>query len=96
MTRISRRAALTTGYDIKIGGRLISIYLAKMVYRCEECHSKLVIVGAGLKCEANQAHRGFLHRDEVAEIEEQQAQNVDALNEFYTIENGKVVIKDGN
>ena len=94
MTRIARRAARTTGgHDIRICGKLVNIHLAKIVYKCEHCFGDLERHGMGLRCKSNHEHRGFIHRDRVGEIEQQQAQNVDALSEVYGIENGKVVTK---
>lgn len=97
MTRIARKAARRTGgHDIKIDGRSINIYLARMVYRCGECFGDLERSGAGLRCQANNEHRGFIHRDVAKKIQQQQAQNVEALSEIYEIIDGKVVIKNGN
>lgn len=50
--------------------------------------------GAGLVCSENKDHRGFIHRNEAAKIQEQQTQNINQLNDFYTIENGKVQVKN--
>jgi hypothetical protein len=94
MTRIARATARTTGgHDIKIDGCLVNIHLAKIIYKCEQCYSGLERYEAGLRCAINQDHRGFIHRDKVKKIQQQQAQNVDALIEIYEIIDGKVVIK---
>lgn len=78
---------------LKIGGKRVDLFSAKIVYRCEECHATLNYKGAGVVCSANKDHRGFIHRNEVAKIQAQQTQNINQLNEFYIIENGQVKIK---
>lgn len=75
---------------IKIGDKRVDLFSAKIVYHCEECHAMLNYKGAGLVCSVNKDHRGFIHRSEAAKIQEQQAQNINQLNDFYIIENGKV------
>lgn len=82
-----------TEHFIKIGDKRVDIYSAKIVYRCEECHASLNYHNAGLICSQNKDHRGFIHRNEAATIQKQQTENINQLNEFYTIENGKVVSK---
>lgn len=79
---------------IKIGGKRVDLFSAKIVYRCEECHASLNYKGAGVVCSQNKDHRGFIHRNEAAKIQAQQTQNINQLNDFYTIENGKVQVKD--
>jgi hypothetical protein len=94
MTRVTRREARTIGgHDIKIDGRRIDVNLARIVYKCENCFGDLERYGMGLRCKNNPEHRGFIHRDRVREIQQQQAQNLGALNEVYEIINGKVVKK---
>lgn len=80
---------------ININGKRVDVYSAKIVYRCEVCHAPLNYRGAGLACSQNQAHRGFIHRNEVTAIEAAQAQNINQLNEFYVIVDGKVKVKNG-
>ena len=81
---------------ITINGKRVDIYSAKIVYRCEECHASLAYRGSGLTCSEKRNHRGFIHRAEVAKIIEQQQHNIDDLEKFYEIKNGKVVIKNVN
>lgn len=95
MTRLARKGVLLRGgHYIKIDGRRIDINFAAIVYRCQACHSKLKKVDAGLKCVNDPSHLGLLHRDEVKRIETEQEENIKELEQFYTIKNGKVVIKE--
>lgn len=81
------------GHNLKIGGKLVNIHLARIVYKCEECFGDLKRVDFGLKCIANPAHRGFIHRDEVKAIQARQAQNAKQLEQVYEIVDGKVKVK---
>ncbi len=81
------------GHNIKVNDKLVNIHLARIVYKCEECHGDLKRVDFGLKCISNPRHRGFIHRDEVKAIQARQAQNVERLETVYEIVDGKVVIK---
>lgn len=78
---------------IKINDKRVDLFSAKIIYRCEQCHALLKYHNAGLICTENPKHRGFIHRNEVARIQAQQAANVNQLNDFYKIVNGKVIIK---
>jgi hypothetical protein len=78
---------------VKINGRMVDLYGARIVYRCAVCLGDLRIVNSGLKCKADETHRGFVHRDEVARLQEQQAKNLETLNQFYDIVDGKVIIR---
>ena len=81
---------------LTINGLRVARTIARYVYRCEECHAELAYNNAGVICSASRSHRGFIHRDEAAKIQQNQQQNTNKLEQFYTIENGKVVIKNGN
>ena len=81
---------------IKIGDKRVDIYSAKIVYLCEECHAILKYKGAGLECSHSSNHRGFIHRREAAQIQNQQEQNIKELEAFYEIKDGKVIIKNGD
>ena len=78
------------GHKIKIKGKLVNIYFAEIVYKCEVCHSNLERHGMGLRCLAKNNHRGFVHRDAVNKVTKLQQENVIELQQFYKIENGKV------
>lgn len=78
---------------IRIGDKTISIYVARLTYRCQECLSELKLHNNGLACTANSTHHGFVHRTEAKQIQERQAQNVAGLEQFYVIKDGKVEIK---
>lgn len=88
-----RRQHAQTANRIKIGGAWYMTAFARIVFRCEECLGELRNRNAGLCCKANPEHRGFIHRDRAAEIEASQAANQTELNQFYEIQDGKVVIK---
>lgn len=81
------------GHNIKIKGRVVNIHLARIVYRCEVCHAELKRHNKGLRCQANPAHRGFVHQSRVREIEQAQAANIEQLETVYQIVDGKVVLK---
>jgi len=70
VTRIARRAAMTTGgHDLTtIHGERINIHLAKIVYKCLYCLSDLEIKNHGLKCSDNHQHYGFIHRGVAKEL----------------------------
>lgn len=94
MTRLARREARSTGgWDIKIKGRTINIYLASIVYKCETCLGDLVRHNKGLRCKVNPDHRGFIHRDEAKDIEIKQQQHITELSEIYVVKDGKVQLK---
>lgn len=81
------------GHNLKIGGKLVNINLARIVYKCEECYGDLKRVDMGLKCVTNSNHRGFIHRDEVKAIQARQTQNVEQLEQVYEVVDGKVKVK---
>ena len=91
--RSQQRQHQTGGHGIKINGQWVNNYYACIVYKCADCFGDLERSGAGLRCKGNHEHRRFVHRDEVAELRKQQAHNVEALEEFYQIIDGKVTIK---
>jgi len=94
MSRFSRNERNTRVTPrIKIQGEWIDLYTARIVYKCAQCFGDLELHNAGLRCKDNHEHGQFVHRDEIAKLRKQQAQNVEALEEFYQIVDGKVVIK---
>lgn len=95
MRNIKTRSYGTNNF-ININGQRIDVFSAKIVYRCEQCHAPLNYKGAGLVCSKNPAHRGFIHRNEAAAIETAQTKNINELNQFYVIVDGKVTVKNGN
>ena len=82
-----------TGHTITIAGKRLNIHYARLVYRCEVCHSNLERHNAGLKCVANHDHRGFIHRNEATQIQATQQANVNTLKDFYVVKDGKVELK---
>lgn len=92
MTRhLNRRFTRWSGaHDIKIQGNVININLAKIVYRCEECHSKLRRRDFGLVCSTDPDHRGFIHRDRVAELQTEQEKLLDQVQQDFVIEDGMI------
>ena len=87
------RHRATGGHNVTIPGRQGNIYLAKQVYRCAQCFGPLVIEDFGLVCQADPTHRFFAHQRDVEAVEKKQAQSVKALQEIYSIVDGKVVVK---
>ena len=81
------------GHKININGEWVNIHYARLVYRCAICLSGLKRVDAGLKCKQDESHRGFVHQTEVKRLEAQQQQNIQELEQFYDIVDGKVIIK---
>lgn len=79
------------GQRIKIKGQHLNVNVVRIIYVCEVCHAKLHRNGHGLRCTANPDHRGFIHRNEAARIQKQQNQNIEELEQFYKIENGRVI-----
>jgi DNA-directed RNA polymerase subunit RPC12/RpoP len=95
MTRIARRAAMTTGgHAIKIGGENVNIYYAKIVYKCAECLGDLERHNMGLRCKADCNHRRFIHRDEVEKIKQQQREQMAEVEASYEIVDGQIVYKE--
>ena len=81
------------GHYLKIRGERINIHIARLMYRCEVCFSKLERVDFGLKCKANRGHKGIVHQREIEQLKNKQAENVNQLNQFYEVRDGKVKIK---
>ena len=81
------------GHSIKIQGKQVNIYFARLVYRCAECYGELAIKNFGLVCKAHPGHRFYVHQREVEALEEKQAKNVNELSNIYDIVDGKVVVK---
>lgn len=78
---------------MRIGGEVVSKILVRYAYRCAECLGELKYWNNGLACVANVAHQGFIHKKESARIAELQDKNIKELEQFYTIKDGKVIIK---
>lgn len=94
MSRFNRRERRIIDTPImKINGKRIDIYTARIVYKCAECFGDLERHNFGLRCKENHEHRFFVHRDEIAELQKQQSKNIDELKEVYEIVDGKVMIK---
>lgn len=79
---------------VKIGGKRIDIYTARIVYKCAECFGDLERHNFGLRCKDSHEHRRFLHRDEVAEIQQQQREQMAEVQLAYKIVNGEIVYKE--
>lgn len=88
--------AFNPSVTMRIKGAIVNKLEAKYLYRCEECLGELKYWNNGLACAANTAHQGFIHKKEAARIAELQAENIKELEQFYTIEDGKVVINNGD
>lgn len=54
------------------GRRAVDIRLVKIVYLCIHCLGKLKTHNAGVKCELNDNHYGFIHRDEAASLTQEE------------------------
>lgn len=89
-----RSGAGKGGHRVKVNGLWRNIYLVRIAYRCQQCHSPLRIVNFGLKCQADQDHRGYIHQRDVAKIKAQQVAYQQQLGQFYTIRDGKVIIQE--
>jgi hypothetical protein len=88
-------ASVRGGHDLHIKGKVVNIHLAKIVYKCEQCWADLIPHGMGLVCANDSAHRGFIHRKEIQEIQRIQEKEVeDLLADHFEIVDGKVVIKE--
>lgn len=95
MTRYTRLHARTTGgHDIRINGECVNVLLARITHKCAECLGDLELHNAGLRCQDNHEHRGFVHRDEAAEIKQQQAAQVAEIEAAYEIRDGQIVPKE--
>jgi len=97
MTRLARREARTTGgATVYICGQTVSLYLAKQVYRCEECLGELSYHNAGLVCKTNPAHRGFMHQKDAQAAVSSDRQKTAQVESNYVIQDGKIVPKGAN
>lgn len=90
---MKNRQGYSGGHLIRIEGRRVNIHLARLVYRCAHCYGPLEKKEFGLKCQADPEHRGFVHRNVVAQIQAAQQENVEELESIYQIKDGKVVIR---
>jgi hypothetical protein len=82
-------------HNIKIKGNLLPITFAKFVYRCEECLGPLKRRDFGLVCAGQpDEHRGFIHRDQAAEIEAGQAELLARARQDFIICNGKIAPRE--
>jgi hypothetical protein len=76
------------------GGMVLPIILAKQTCRCAECLGPLADATNGLRCAANSAHRGIIHRDEAAKIAQERAEQLQQVEATYTIKDGVIVALD--
>jgi hypothetical protein len=97
MTRSYTRYQTHThlSHAIRIQGKLINIDFARIVYRCRECLGELRKRDAGLVCINDSGHRGFVHRDEAAQITQEQAEQLEQVEAVYEVIDGQVVAKEG-
>lgn len=94
MTRLARQAAHVVGEaTVRICGKVVGLYLAKQVYRCEECLGPLKYRNAGLICATNPAHRGFIHQKDAAVLAKYDQEKVAQVEAAYQIIDGKLVPK---
>lgn len=54
------------------GRRSVDIRLVKVVYQCIHCLGKLKTHNAGVQCELNDNHYGYIHRDEAASLTQEE------------------------
>lgn len=54
------------------GRRAVDIRLVKIVYQCIHCLGKLKSHNAGVQCELNSNHYGFIHRDEAKQLTDEE------------------------
>lgn len=54
------------------GRRAVDIRLVKIVYQCIHCLGKLKTHNAGVVCELNSNHYGYIHRDEAANLTQEE------------------------
>ena len=97
MSRLARREARTRGgATVRISGKTVNLYYARIVYRCEECLGDLELRNAGLVCKADHNHKGFIHRDDATIAAASRAKKAEAVQENYNIIGGKLVYKGDN
>jgi hypothetical protein len=54
------------------GRRAVDIRLVKIVYLCFHCLSRLKTHNAGIRCELNSNHYGYIHRDEADKLTDEE------------------------
>ena len=81
------------GIEIRICGKMVNKFLARIVYRCEECLGELELWNAGIVCKASHTHRGFIHQSEADKIIAKNQANIELVTETYAIKNGQIVFK---
>jgi hypothetical protein len=54
------------------GRRAVDIRLVKIVYLCIHCLARLKSHNAGVQCELNDNHYGYIHRDEANELSQEE------------------------
>ena len=97
MSRLARKEARTTGgATVRICGKVVNLYLARIVYRCEECLGELELWNAGIICKVDHSHKGFVHQTEAAKIAEYKQQLTSVVEGAYEIKNGILVYKGDN
>ena len=82
------------GWLIRINGKSVNVYFARIVYRCRECLCKLEIRRAGLECLKDETHRGFIHKDEATKIQAEQEEQIQKIEAVYEIVDGQLVAKE--
>lgn len=54
------------------GRRAVDIRLVKMIYLCFHCLGRLKTHNAGVQCELNSNHYGYIHRDEAQQLTDEE------------------------
>lgn len=73
MSKVRHNIRRTTGdLKMKINGKLVDIYLAKITYKCIHCLGDLELYNAGVRCKENSNHYGFIHRDEASKFSQEE------------------------
>lgn len=89
-----QRRRVTGGHSIKIGGKMVNNYFARIAYRCADCLGELEIHGAGVRCKARCGCRRFITKAEAEEIKENQREQMAEVESAYEIINGQIVYKE--
>lgn len=84
------KGRLTGGHVIKINGQTYNVILARIAFVCEVCHAELKRKDFGLKCSANQHHRGYIKKRTAEKVTINQQENINQLKQVYKIVDGKV------
>jgi hypothetical protein len=79
---------------MRIGGIIVNKIIARYDYRCAECLGALEYWNAGLRCRADHAHRNFVHKRDVAEIQAMRKQQLADVEAAYEIVDGQLRPKE--